>query len=112
MKRGRGAVLAVLLVALAIVAAGCGSGDSSSAPQDASAELETLISHQLPRRVRALSGPSAFVTGVRCVHQAGSSYQCIATVEGTNAYSGAYEKTQLPIEGTCDERSCIWKVSP
>jgi hypothetical protein len=71
-----------------------------------------VISRQLPAKVRRLSGPSAFVTNVNCVHRGGSSYQCIATVSGTNAYTGSYEKTQLPIEGTCAETKCIWKVSP
>lgn len=111
----------VLLAALVLPLAGCSistDDHSETAPErteqqaDYSAELEAQITRQLPRKVRALSGPDAFVTGVRCVHQSASSYQCIANVSGTNAYTYKYEKTQLPIEGTCDERACIWKVTP
>lgn len=113
-------LLAVLLAILVVPLAGCSisTDDHATEPErtereaDASTDLEALISRQLPNRVRQLAGPGAFVTGVHCVHQSASDYECIASVSGTNAYSGAYERTQLPITGTCDERACIWKVSP
>jgi hypothetical protein len=95
------------LFALAVLA-GCGSGGSG----DASAALEAQIARQLPGKVHRLAGPDAFVTGVRCVHGGGNSYQCIASVSGSNAYTGAPERTQLPLDATCDDRACIWKVSP
>ncbi len=99
---------AVLLVALAVLLAGCGS---SGSPTDASAELEALIRRQLPAETKRLTGSRAFVSRVGCVHSGGSTYQCIATISGPNAFGG-YGTEQLPIDGTCDETECIWKVSP
>lgn len=99
---------AVLLVAVAGLLAGCGS---SSSPADASAELEALIRRQLPAEAKRLTGSRSFVSNVGCVHGNGSAYQCIATISGPNAF-GEYGTEQLPIEGTCDETECIWKVSP
>jgi len=104
--------LAIAFAVFTGLLSGCGDSADSSAPRDASAQLEGLITRQLPRKIRSLAGPDTFVSDVRCVHQGGNSYQCIASVSGSNAYSGRYERTQLPIEATCDERSCIWKVAP
>lgn len=113
-------LLAVLLAVLVVPLAGCSisTDDHATEPErtereaDASTDLEAVIFRQLPGRVRRLAGPGAFVTDVHCIHRAASGYECIASVSGTNAYSGAPERTQLPIAGTCDQRSCIWKVSP
>lgn len=101
--------LAASLAVLAILAAGCGG--SSGSPADASAELEALIRKQLPGETKRLTGSRAFVSRVGCVHSGSSAYQCIATISGPNAY-GEYATEQLPIDGTCDETECIWKVSP
>jgi hypothetical protein len=100
------------IAALAGLLAGCGGSGDDSPPPNASAELEALISRQLPAKVRRVVGPTAYVTGVHCIHRAASDYECIASVSGTNAYSGQPERTQVPISATCDRRACIWKLSP
>lgn len=101
--------LATLAVVLAALLAGCGG--STGSPADDSAELEALIRKQLPGETKRLTGSRAFISRVGCVHSGGSAYQCIATISGPNAY-GEYATEQLPIDGTCDETECIWKVSP
>lgn len=115
--------VALVLIALAVAAAsGCGistgQSDSTSAqpaPEaqevDASGELETQIRQQLPAEAKRLTGSSAFVSDVGCVHSGGNAYQCIATLSSVSGY-GRSESEKLPIEGTCDARQCIWKVSP
>lgn len=97
-----------ILAALAVLLAGCGSTGSSA---DASAELEALIREQLPAEAKRFTGSRAFVSDVGCINSSGSSYQCIATISGVNAFGG-YGTERLPIDGTCDEAQCIWKVSP
>lgn len=102
---------AAIPVALAVVLVGCGGASDRSSPEDASAELEALIARQLPREAKRLTGSEGFVRNVGCVHSDGSAYQCIATISSPNAY-GRYVTEQLPIDGTCDENECIWKVAP
>ena len=104
--------LALALLLLATLA-GCGGGsDEDAPPANASSEVEALISRQLPDKVRRVVGPTAYVTGVRCIQQDGRAYECIASVSGSNAYTGRPERVQLPINATCDDRACIWKLSP
>lgn len=98
-----------LLLALTILLAGCGATESSS--PDARAELESLITRQLPAKIKSSTGSGALVSGVGCVHSIGSTYECIATISGTNIY-GEYTTEQISITGTCDQATCIWKVSP
>jgi hypothetical protein len=100
-----------LLVAalLSLAAAGCGTQNGTEV--DAGGELEALIYRQLPAETKRLTGSRSFVRNVGCVKSTGSSYECLATISGPNAY-GEYVTEQLPIEGTCDEAQCIWKVSP
>jgi hypothetical protein len=102
-----------LALLLAAFLGGCGGADAEDAPPpNASGEVETLISRQLPDKVRRMVGPTAYVEGVRCIQQDSRAYECIASVSGSNAYTGRPERVQLPINATCDERACIWKISP
>lgn len=105
-------LLAVALVALAGLATGCGGSDEDAPPPNASGEVEALISRQLPDKVRRVVGPTAYVNNVRCIQGGARAYECIASVSGSNAYTGRPEQVQLPISATCDQRACIWKLAP
>lgn len=106
-------ILVGVLAALALLAGGCGGSDEKhSGAESASAELERLITRQLPAQVRRLAVRGALVSNVKCIHGSGNSYQCIASVSGEDAYTGLYERTRVPISATCDQRACIWRISP
>lgn len=110
----RGA-LTVGIAAGALLIAGCSvefSGDDSADPMDAdaSAELESIIRVQLPTKL-GQQGQLVTVQQVGCVRNGEtSSYTCTAAVRDAST-PGAPATYNLPIQGTCDQRQCIWQVS-
>jgi hypothetical protein len=104
-------LFALLGVVAGCLASGCGILSGHSVPDDASGELEAQVTRQLPSEIKHLTGTAGYVRDVGCVRGDESSYECIATVSGPNSY-GEYTTERISIEGTCDERQCLWKASP
>jgi len=109
----RGA-LAVGLATGVLVLAGCSveiSGDDSTdqTTADAAATLESMIRTQLPSKL-SQQGQLVTVQQVGCVQESETSYTCTASVRDAST-PGASATYNLPIQGTCDERQCIWQVS-
>ena len=98
-----------LLTGLALAfGSGCGS-PSESEEGDARAELEQIITQQLPAEARRLGLGAVLVRSVSCVAETETRYSCVARVQGSDGLGHPVTQT-LPITGTCDATRCIWRT--
>lgn len=98
-------IAACLSIAAVTSIAGCGK-----ATVDARSELEQIIREQLPDEAERIVGSPVLVQRVTCTSAGGNRYECIATVQGTDG-TGGLATENVGIDGTCDERNCIWQAT-
>jgi hypothetical protein len=85
---------------------------TSPAParEDPRMALEALIREQLPTKYEESTGVGpALVSSASCTAAGGNEYACVATVETLDG-TGGRDSEELAIDGTCDDRSCVWAV--
>jgi hypothetical protein len=94
---------------MAIAISGCGSSSGGGGTSDARTELEGIIRMQLPDKVKQNIGTAVYVQSVQCTKAGGNTYDCIATVRGSDA-TGHLISQDVGIDGTCDDRGCVWQA--
>lgn len=71
--------------------------------------LERAIRRDLPRQIRQnFQGQAAFVDQITCTSGGGGRFDCLAEVTTTDG-EGNLRTLPIPIDGTCDDRSCQWR---
>jgi hypothetical protein len=73
------------------------------------AELESAIRRELPTQLRQSFGQSVFIRQVGCTTSGQNQFDCLARVSAANE-QGGLETVSIPISGSCDFRSCIWRT--
>jgi hypothetical protein len=98
-------VMAMALLAMAAVLAGCEASVSTSSQKD---QLEKIISDQLPGKLAGqVKDPK--VTSVSCTKTSSGQYDCSAKL--TYTAKGATRTATLAIAGTCTDKQCSWKTT-
>jgi hypothetical protein len=100
------------LALLAPLAFGCNTDLGSTS--DPGRELEAIIRSQLPNQTENLFPgvvSNARAKQVNCVEQSSGGYECIVRLSYFDADFGRTITETVPITGSCDSESCIWRAS-
>lgn len=97
------ALLAALLIAVGALT-GCEA--SVGTPDDAT-QLEGIVKKQLAGKV-ADTVKNPVVDKVTCVKGTADKYDCIAKI--TYDAKGGRKSEDVAIEGSCDDKNCIWET--
>lgn len=97
-----------LLTALLLAAGALTGCEASVGTADEGTQLENIIKKQLPGKIAdKVENPE--VDEVTCVEGDAKKYDCVAKVT-YDADKGGRESEDVAIEGSCDDKNCIWET--
>lgn len=94
-------LLAVPILALAILAAGCGGSDSSDS--SSAAQIQSFANQQLATRLDDNQSAEPFT----CEEDGDGDWECVTEVTTTNA-NGDEETTEITVNVTCEAANCTY----